>query len=180
MTEAMAKCSLRSAQKNRMHDGALYDAYVAADDHKLVIAIKEEGAAYGRLVEADRKGHGRGPPQLYKGKAVMRHLAEEVEDAEVAEGELVKYRDVAGKILVKLNAIEAHPIPMQTMFVTQGAVEGMYKEGVVRIVVGYTELETRVLVATAMGLLKEKIEKFAGAAPADGLERIIQSALTEK
>ena len=96
------------------------------------------------------------------------------------EGELGKFKEISSKIGASLKKIEALPIPQQTMYVTNGAAEDMSASGMIRIVVGYTELETRMRVALALDMLKDKVTKYAGAAPADGLERVIQAALTEK
>ena len=180
LTEAMAKCDLRNSQKNRLHDASLYDYFATTDAHPLVKCMKEEGSAYGKLVEAERKNHGRGPPQLWKGKAVLRFLSEEVKEEDVAADKWFHFQQAAATIKAKLATIETHPVPIQCMFVTNGNTEGMYEEGKTRVVVGYADFETRILVAQMLTSLKDKIEKHAGAAPADGLERVIQAALPDK
>ena len=168
VAEALVKSTLRSAQKNREHDAALFDYYKVGEKHALVDVVAEEAAGYVLVVREAGKGHNMGPPSSHKGLALLKAILK-ADDSDKGVGEA---KAVVAKLIKNIDALAPS---LLCMHITQGKFENLFEEGKVRLCLGLASLEVRVAVAiilTSMGCVK-----YAGPAPQDGLERVLQTGL---
>ncbi len=73
---SLLRATLMNTQALREIKGAMYDVTILSKDHKLVEAMKREGAAYAKAVREEGAGHERGPPSLTVGLGFLETLAQ--------------------------------------------------------------------------------------------------------
>ena len=174
---AVLKSGLRSAQKTRKHSAALYDFYKVDEDSALVAAYDKENISYNKMVLNLGNGHNLGPPYPWRALALLKFMAAADPDEKLKEQGLADFK--AAQLAIKtwngLQEAKEYDPALATMIITECVLEDMWENKKVRLVLGLAGTPIRYEVAVVMrgmGMIK-----YAGPAPADGLELALQKGL---
>ena len=172
VTRLMMKASLRNLQETREQKGMNTDTFILPQDSPLIQAMSKAGEEYQQRCKAEGKDHERGPPTMWKFRALLDAIVNEMTSErnmfeQTTKAEIMAYH----RELTEMGDTQAH------LQVRTCKMSDMYDKNLKRLELSILSLPCREALLQAIRDLEGPKAVQIGKMPNGGMEVALQAQL---